>query len=61
MNLDKSEVIQRFCKLASKVGEVKFKHKIPHDCFVRRRVIIKITSSLMKRFWSLLKMQLRID
>lgn len=37
MNLDKSEVIQRFCKLASKVGEVKFKHKIPHDCFCKEK------------------------
>lgn len=33
MNLDKSEVIERLCELASKVGEVRFKHKIPHDCF----------------------------
>jgi len=33
MNLDKLEVIQRFCELSSNVGMVKFKHQIPHDCF----------------------------
>ena len=37
MNLDKLEVIQRFCKLSSKVGEVKFKHKIPQDCFCNEK------------------------
>lgn len=35
MNLDKSEVLQRFCEIASYVGMAKFKHKIPHDCFCR--------------------------
>ena len=33
--MDKSEVIQHFCELASTVGEVKFRHKIPHDCFCK--------------------------
>lgn len=33
--MDKSDVIQHFCELASTVGEVKFEHKIPHDCFCK--------------------------
>ena len=33
MNIDKEEVVQRLCDLASRVGEVKFRHTIPHDCF----------------------------
>jgi len=33
MTLTKQQVIERFCKLATKVGEQEFKHTIPHDCF----------------------------
>ena len=33
MSLAKEEVICQLCGLASRVGEVKFRHAIPHDCF----------------------------
>ena len=33
MTLTKQQIIERFCKLATKVGEHEFKHTIPHDCF----------------------------
>lgn len=33
MNIDKEEVVQRLCELASKVGSAKFSHTLPHDCF----------------------------
>lgn len=33
MNIPKEEVILQLCDLASRVGEVKFRHTVPHDCF----------------------------
>lgn len=33
MNRSKEDVILQLCDLASRVGEVKFRHAIPHDCF----------------------------
>ena len=33
MNITKEQVIERFCKLATKVGDREFNHTLPHDCF----------------------------
>ena len=33
MNMNKEDIIMQLCDLASRVGEVKFRHAVPHDCF----------------------------
>ena len=31
--MTKQDVIERLCKLVTKVGSKQFNHEIPHDCF----------------------------